>query len=93
MTVIVFLFRDPNPEHGVNVMVVNIYVDIICVLLATVWCSGDHWHHHSVYGSGGAQAQVPEEMTMQSMSTATFAPPSVHASRTRLDVDMVGLTK
>ncbi|KAI1795281.1 hypothetical protein LXA43DRAFT_939146 [Ganoderma leucocontextum] len=92
VAVITFLFRDPNPEHGVNVMVVNIYVDIICVLLATVWCSGAHWQNDGP-GLAGAQARVPEEVTIQSLSAATFAPPSTHPSCTQLDVEMVELTK
>ena len=96
VTVITFLFRDPNPQHGVNVMVVNIYVDIICVLLATVWCSGTHWQTATIQmQSPGSElhARVPEDETIQSLSTATFAPPSVHTSHLQLDVEMVGLAK
>lgn len=90
----VFLFRDPNPEHAVNILVVNVYVNIICVLLATVWCTGTHWHGHgtSVH-EYGEKARVPEEATIESVSTATFAPPSTHALHAQLDVEMAERTK
>ena len=90
MTVIIFLFQDPNPEHAVYIMGVNIYVNVIFVLLATVWCS-EHWHCTS-YGPQGAQPRFPS-MAIQTPSTVVFAPPTIHTSHTQLDVEMTKITE
>ncbi|TBU44841.1 hypothetical protein BD309DRAFT_957429 [Dichomitus squalens] len=92
ITVIVFLFRDPNPLHGIDVVVVNVYVDIICVLLATAWCSGAYWGGGSTV-IGGGQAESSEERPVQSMSTAAFSPPSPRISHVQFDVEMGEVTK
>ncbi|KAM5537536.1 hypothetical protein V8D89_008863 [Ganoderma adspersum] len=97
ITLIAFLFRDPDVAHGADVMVVNIYVDIICVVLATVWCSGTHWRRQRATATpvSGAAAQLPgaEEKTIQSISTASFAPPSIYPLRSQLDIEMCHLAK
>ncbi|PIL26430.1 hypothetical protein GSI_12188 [Ganoderma sinense ZZ0214-1] len=88
ITTIVFLFRDPKIDHGADVMVVNIYVDIICVVLATVWCSGTHWQRATDPAPPGAPSHPSEEKTILSVSTATFAPPSIHPAQTQVDLDV-----
>ncbi|RDX48915.1 hypothetical protein OH76DRAFT_1404104 [Lentinus brumalis] len=40
---IIFIFRDRNFIHGTYITMVNNYVEIIGVLLATLWCSGTKW--------------------------------------------------
>lgn len=40
---LVLIFRDNSFVHGTYVLLVNIYVEIISVLLATLWCSSSHW--------------------------------------------------
>ena len=41
---IIFVFRDPNFLDGTYVYTVNMYVQIIGVLLATVWCTSTTWY-------------------------------------------------
>ena len=91
ITVIVFLFIDPNSLHGIDVIVINVYVDIICVLLATAWCSGVYWG--GSYNHGGGRAQGSEERGIHSISTAAFAPPSPIVSRVQFDVEMAEAAK
>ncbi|PFH46140.1 hypothetical protein AMATHDRAFT_156171 [Amanita thiersii Skay4041] len=48
---LVFMFHDPSFIHGIIVGIINAYVSIIGVLLATVWAASVRWteeHHPSV---------------------------------------------
>ncbi|KAJ6613934.1 hypothetical protein B0H10DRAFT_2269227 [Mycena sp. CBHHK59/15] len=40
---LIFLFRDPSFLDGTYVFLTNCYVEIIGVLLATIWVAGSHW--------------------------------------------------
>ena len=78
---LILIFRDRDFLHGTYVLTVNIYVEIISVLLATLRCSGTHCQ-------GGVpapdlaheKALSSQDETIGSLSTATFAPPSNLAS-------------
>ena len=44
---LVFIFRDPDFLKGTYIYVTNCFVEIIGVLLATVWTSSSHWKSDS----------------------------------------------
>ena len=78
---IVFLFRGSNPVRLVDVMSANVFVDIICVILATVWSSGTYWQNPTTAGLATiSTARFAEAAaTADSLASATFAPPPPHA--------------
>ncbi|OJT12738.1 hypothetical protein TRAPUB_10715 [Trametes pubescens] len=43
LTQLIYVFRDPEFLHGTYIFLVNNYVQIVGVLLATVWSSGTQW--------------------------------------------------
>lgn len=76
---IIFVFRDPNITHLGDTMVENVFADIICVILATVWCSGTYWQSSTFVGSGtGGLVRFAEQVTADSLASATFAPSPEH---------------
>ncbi|KAJ7449180.1 hypothetical protein FB451DRAFT_1287754 [Mycena latifolia] len=49
---LIFLFRDPNFLDGTYVFITNCYVEIIGVLLATIWVAGGQWaEDHQLSGT------------------------------------------
>ncbi|KAF9049304.1 hypothetical protein BDZ89DRAFT_1108257 [Hymenopellis radicata] len=49
---VIFAFRDSSFLHGSYILITNIYIEIIGVLLATVWASGSKWSeaHIATFG-------------------------------------------
>ena len=54
------MFRDPNFLNGTYVYTVSTYVQIIGVILATIWCNGT-----SRYGSDDKGSRRPEVTSIQ----------------------------
>ena len=75
---IIFIFRDRNFIDGTYILMVNNYVEIIGVLLATLWCSGvrSDTPNHSL-----------EAGNVDSITTAKFAPPSILTSRVHVELE------
>ncbi|PFH45064.1 hypothetical protein AMATHDRAFT_10086 [Amanita thiersii Skay4041] len=55
---LIFVFRDPDFVPGVIVLLINDYVEIIGVLLATVWVAGTHWSEDNMK-TGGTSTTLP----------------------------------
>ena len=54
---LVFIFRDPDFLKGTYIYVTNSFVEIIGVLLATVWTSSSHWKSDSTSTVRGASIE------------------------------------
>ncbi|RPD52581.1 hypothetical protein L227DRAFT_558556 [Lentinus tigrinus ALCF2SS1-6] len=67
----------------IAVISVNVYVQIVSGLLATLWC------HSRVHGETIASASARESPMVESIATLKFAPPSVLASHIHMDLDTV----
>ena len=76
---LVFIFRDPDFMHGTYVLYCNTYLEIIGVLLATIWVSGTDSGstRHSNVGRPPMPVALPDRDTL---STPEFAPPSTVTS-------------
>ena len=70
-------FRDDNIFHGAYALLVNIYVEIISVLLATLWCSGTYWNGTMQVGHGSESQEKPLSLeagrTTESFGSVKFA--------------------
>ena len=64
---LIFIFRDSNYFHGSCVYVVNTYVQIIGVLLTTVWCTGTRWYDEE---NSDETVQKHRENTVIKLSSA-----------------------
>ena len=60
LVALIFMFRDPNFLNGTYVYTVSTYVQIIGVILATIWCNGT-----SRYGSDDEGSRRPEVTSIQ----------------------------
>ncbi|KAL1937372.1 hypothetical protein VTO73DRAFT_13778 [Trametes versicolor] len=52
---LIYVFRDPDFLHGTYIFLVNNYVQIIGVLLATIWSSGTQWSQQTTRENAGAE--------------------------------------
>ncbi len=77
--IVIFTFREPYLLHTVDVITLNIYFEIVCVLLATVWCTGTYWDNSSPRSLVGSNKQVLLEGAgaTESLASAKFATQSV----------------
>ena len=77
---LIMIFHENNIIPVIAVLSVNIYVEIISVLLATLWCSGvrSDTPNHSL-----------EAGNVDSITTAKFAPPSILTSRVHVELETV----
>ncbi|KAI0705616.1 hypothetical protein C8Q76DRAFT_630340 [Earliella scabrosa] len=76
---LVFIFRDPNFVHGTYVLYCNTYLEIIGVLLATIWVSGTNSGSTRLTNAG--HPPMPVALPSGDMlSTPEFAPPSTVTS-------------
>ncbi|KAI0742282.1 hypothetical protein C8Q80DRAFT_1108454 [Daedaleopsis nitida] len=73
---IVFIFRDRNFIDGTYILMVNNYVEIIGVLLATLWCSGTHWQGASFSSTRPSGRTVMLNTTETVETELKFASPS-----------------
>ncbi|KAI0706020.1 hypothetical protein C8T65DRAFT_708906 [Cerioporus squamosus] len=78
ISLLVMVFRENNVVPVIAVLSVNVYVEIMSVLLATLWCSGTR---------PGTASRALEAGMIESISTLKFAPPSVLASRIHMELD------
>lgn len=67
---LIYVFRDPEFLHGTYIFFVNNYVQIIGVLLATVWSSGTQWSEQSSRERSSAEIKFVSG-TASGMSTET----------------------
>ena len=65
---IVLAFRDHNLFDGTEVFFANGYLEIVCVLLATIWCTGTSWDSAASEPTKGTTAVVLGPLTYQSES-------------------------
>ncbi|PFH45066.1 hypothetical protein AMATHDRAFT_72036 [Amanita thiersii Skay4041] len=56
---LIFVFRDPDFVDGSLVLLVNDYVEIVGVLLATVWVAGAHWSSDHIKVSSERSLSLP----------------------------------
>ncbi|RPD76853.1 hypothetical protein L226DRAFT_569097 [Lentinus tigrinus ALCF2SS1-7] len=77
---LIMIFHEKNIVPVIAVLSVNIYVEIISVLLATLWCSGMRPE---------TPARSLKAGMVESISTAKFASPSVLTSRVHVELDTV----
>ncbi|KAI0691677.1 hypothetical protein C8Q76DRAFT_634634 [Earliella scabrosa] len=80
---LVIVFRDRNFTHGVYVVSANIYVEIVCVLLATLWCSETYWNAAASIALSGAKPGSSDADSTQSLDSVKFASASVVVSEFR----------
>lgn len=62
---LIFVFRDPSFLDGSYVFMVNTYVQIIGVLLATMWSTGTRWYQEDE--EGGSIEGESERTTMRTV--------------------------
>ncbi|KAJ7157797.1 hypothetical protein C8R46DRAFT_958768 [Mycena filopes] len=55
---LIFVFRNPSFLDGTYVFFTNAYVEIIGVLLATIWVAGGHWSEQNSSGSKSTEISV-----------------------------------
>lgn len=76
--IVVFSFRVSNILHIVDVITLNIYFEIVCVLMATIWCTGTYWEASA---SPSLASNKPLALrggsTTESLASAKFATRSV----------------
>ncbi|RDX57202.1 hypothetical protein OH76DRAFT_1476640 [Lentinus brumalis] len=73
---LIYVFRDTNFFHGTIVFNVNTYVQIIGVLLATIWCTGTHkWYD----GGDPRKVALPEDHGLSTFRCVSN-PDAVHGS-------------
>ncbi|KAJ7645927.1 hypothetical protein DFH06DRAFT_1332867 [Mycena polygramma] len=68
---LIFLFRDPSFLDGSYVFLTNVYVEIIGVLMATIWVAGGQWSDQTAQGSAA--------------QSSSFHPTRIHISRSVTD--------
>jgi hypothetical protein len=56
---LVFIFHDPDFLKGMYIYVTNCFVEIIGVLLATVWTSSSHWSDSTGTVRGATIESIP----------------------------------
>ncbi|KAI0751545.1 hypothetical protein C8Q80DRAFT_1098839, partial [Daedaleopsis nitida] len=83
---LVVVFRDRNFTHGTYILSINIYVEIIGVLFATLWCSESYWTRIRPSTSGHTDVRRPLSvdksiMEMHSLPSLTFASASETSSQ------------
>lgn len=87
---IIFIFRDRNFIDGTYILMVNNYVEIIGVLLATLWYSGTSWQGSHATSEIGAGRVREREVVLESGQTygteLKFATPSMLDSRVQDEV-------
>ncbi|KAJ6593198.1 hypothetical protein B0H19DRAFT_920797, partial [Mycena capillaripes] len=59
---LIFVFRDSNFVNGSHVVLTNVYVQIIGVLMATIWVAGGHWSDESQVLAPGTQSLQPTKI-------------------------------
>ncbi|PIL26383.1 hypothetical protein GSI_12140 [Ganoderma sinense ZZ0214-1] len=71
---IVLIFRSTDSFALTDLVITNLYVEIVFVLLATIWCSGKYWDD----GQNVDHDKTLElkANAVESMDSATFATPS-----------------
>ncbi|KAI0691630.1 hypothetical protein C8Q76DRAFT_758730 [Earliella scabrosa] len=69
---LVLIFCDDDIVHGVYVLEVSVYVEIIGVLLATLWCSGTYWDG-AVVGPKAKPLSLEGGRTTESFESVKFA--------------------
>ncbi|RDX46052.1 hypothetical protein OH76DRAFT_1356743 [Lentinus brumalis] len=79
VALLAMIFHEDDVVPVIAVLSVNIYVEIISVLLATLWCSGTR--------PQTTAGRSVEDGVVESISTVKFAPPGVLASRIHMDFD------
>ena len=68
---LIFVFRDANFLLGSYVYIVNTYVQIIGVLLATIWCTGTRWYEEGDLGKERAFRTVKFAHSQNSTQTGS----------------------
>ena len=68
---IILIYCSTNTFALTDLVITNLYVEIVCVLLATIWCSGKYWES----GHNAKKIELKEN-SVESMDSATFATPS-----------------
>ena len=98
IVIVIFAFRERNVLHIDDVITLNIFVEILCVLLATICCTGTYWGGSTV-SSGSMEsdrvlARQARGETTESLASARFAPGSVGESDfTASDLEMIHIPK
>ena len=77
---LVFIFRDPDFLKGTYIYLTNSFVEIIGVLLATVWTSGSHWKSDSTSTVRGVSTENIRFARKNGASTVSSpgTGPSIH---------------
>ena len=65
---IIVIFFSTDSWALTDLVITNLYVEIVCVLLATIWCSGKYWE------SGHSSDKI--ERLRADVDSTTFAAPS-----------------
>ena len=83
-------FRERNVLRTSDFIELNNYVEIICVLLATIWCTGTYWDHSPAPSVASNRPLAFEGgTTTESLASAKFARRSVTDSQSvPSDVEM-----
>ncbi|KAM5539660.1 hypothetical protein V8D89_006769 [Ganoderma adspersum] len=89
VVIVIMSFREPNVLRTSDFIELNNYVEIICVLLATIWCTGTYWDHAPARSMASNRLLEGGETT-ESLASAKFATRSVADSHRALsNVEMV----
>lgn len=71
MIMIIAVFRSGNPLLPTDILFVNLYIEIVSVLLATIWCSSRFWERDPAKAATKVdhvvQALDPEALTLSSL--------------------------
>ena len=75
---LVLIFHDESFVHGTYVLLVNIYVEIVSVLLATLWCSSSLWENatFSAVREAPSSFEGGEHRPVESLGEVKFASPN-----------------
>ena len=79
---LVLIFHDESFVHGTYVLLVNIYVEIVSVLLATLWCSSSLWENatFSAVCEAPSSFEGGEHRPVESLGEVKFASPNTFNS-------------
>ncbi|KAM5539667.1 hypothetical protein V8D89_006776 [Ganoderma adspersum] len=97
IVIVAFAFRELNVLHIDDVITLNIFVEILCVLLATICCTGTYWGSavsSSSMASDRVLARQPGAETTESLASAKFAPGSLGESNfAESDLEMIRVSR